>query len=162
MEFACYILRKIGPLLQETLKRHKSILLLGARQTGKTTLIDRLNPDFSLSFIQPDTRLLYEQNPSRLAGEVTALAETIAKKPLVCIDEVQKVPEILDVVQDLIDRKIANFVLSGSSARKLRSGTKVNLLPGRVVLLHLDPLTYSELSSLQPNITLCALVRATR
>ncbi len=147
-----YIPRKIEPLLKDTLKRHKSILLLGARQTGKTTLINRLKPDLSISFIQPAVRLMYEQNPSRLAGEIEALAETQKNKLLICIDEVQKIPEILDVIQDLIDRKLADFILTGSSARKLRSGNKINLLPGRVALFHLDPLTYHESSSLHPSI----------
>jgi predicted AAA+ superfamily ATPase len=53
-----------------------------------------------------------------------------AARPLVLLDEVQKVPVLLDVVQDLIDRGLANFVLTGSSARKLRRGKTLNLLPG--------------------------------
>lgn len=147
-----YINRLLLPLIRATLARHKSILLLGARQTGKTTLINQLAPDLSVSFIQPAVRLAYEQNPSQLAGEVTALAESVSHKLLVCIDEVQKVPEILDVVQDLIDHQVADFILTGSSARKLRSGNKVNLLPGRVVLFHLDPFTYTELETMQPKL----------
>lgn len=147
-----YIERKLEPFINDALKRHKSILLLGPRQTGKTSLIDRFNPDLSISFIQPAVRLAYEQNPSRLTGEIEALAETKNKKPLVCIDEVQKIPAILDVAQDLIDRKVADLILTGSSARKLRSGSKINLLPGRIVLLRLDPLIYSELNFLKPPI----------
>ena len=53
-------------------------------------------------------------------------------------------PELVDVVQDLIDRRLAQFVLTGSSARKLRRGTGVNLLPGRLVPLRLDPLSLAE------------------
>ena len=60
------------------------------------------------------------------------------------IDEVQKVPALLDVGQDLIDRRRARFVFTGSSARKLRRRGDVNLLPGRVVVLRLDPLTLEE------------------
>lgn len=148
-----YINRQIEPLIFQTLKRGKSILLLGARQTGKTTLISNLAKQypvaFSLSFIQPAVRIRYEQNPSLLAGEIEAIAEKSRAQPLVVIDEVQKVPEILDVVQDLIDRRIAAFILTGSSARKLRMGTKVNLLPGRIVAYRLDPFTYHELYSCQ-------------
>jgi len=147
-----YIKRRIQPLLKDTLARHKSILLLGARQTGKTTLINQLGADFSISFIQPAVRLAYEQNPSQLTGEVEVLAETKKGKLLVCVDEVQKVPDILDAVQDLIDRHVADFILTGSSARKLRFGNKVNLLPGRVALFHLDPLTYTELRDRKPRI----------
>jgi predicted AAA+ superfamily ATPase len=64
--------------------------------------------------------------------------------PLVIVDEVQKVPALLDVGQDLIDRRKAQFIFTGSSARKLRRGRDVNLLPGRVVALRLDPLLLEE------------------
>jgi predicted AAA+ superfamily ATPase len=62
----------------------------------------------------------------------------------VTIDEVQKVPALMDVAQDLIDRGEAQFVFTGSSARKLRRGRDLNLLPGRLVALRLDPLTIEE------------------
>lgn len=144
-----YIIRNIEAPIHAALERNKSILLLGARQTGKTTLISRLPVDLSISFIQPRIRQLYEQNPSQLTAEIEAFAEkqNSGKMPLVVIDEVQKVPEIMDVVQDLIDRRIAKFILTGSSARKLRKGAKINLLPGRVVVLRLDPLMLSEIGS---------------
>jgi predicted AAA+ superfamily ATPase len=64
---------------------------------------------------------------------------------LVLLDEIQKIPTLMDVIQDLIDRHQANFVLTGSSARKLRRTPQTNLLPGRVVSLRLDPLTLTEL-----------------
>lgn len=60
------------------------------------------------------------------------------------MDEVQRAPGLMDVGQDLIDRGEAQFVFTGSSARKLRRGGEVNLLPGRVVAMHLDPLTIEE------------------
>lgn len=147
-----FIHRIIEEPIKHALERNKSVLLLGARQTGKTTLIEQLAADFVVTLIQPAIRQRYEQNPSILTGEVEALAEGKKKQPLVCIDEVQKVPEIMDVVQDLIDRKVAKFVLTGSSARKLRVGSKINLLPGRVVSLRLDPLTYAELASIKTNL----------
>jgi predicted AAA+ superfamily ATPase len=144
--------RKILPFLLETLERGKGILLLGARQTGKTTLIlEEIKPDLSYSLIQPEVRLRYEKNPSLLGYEI--IAEIKMKgliHPVIAIDEVQKVPLILDVVQDLIDRKIARFVLTGSSARKLKHGPSINLLPGRVVLFHLDPLLVSEIADTSP------------
>lgn len=147
-----YISRLLESSIRQTLSRGKSILLLGARQTGKTTLIQRLKADFAVSFIQPRVRQRYEQDPSILAAEVEALAETIRGTALIVVDEVQKVPEIMDVVQDLIDRRIAKFILTGSSARKLYSGSKLNLLPGRVVVFRLDPLCLSELSILKPKL----------
>lgn len=146
-----YINRSIESVLAQSLARGKSVLLLGARQTGKTTLINRLPVALSISLIQPQVRQRYERNPALLQGEVEALAEQ-QPFPLIVIDEVQKVPDLLDVVQDLIDRKIAKFVLSGSSARKLRMGSKINLLPGRVVVLRLDPLTVVELKETVPTL----------
>lgn len=143
-----YIFRKTSSLLDNLLLRGKSILLLGARQTGKTTLLSQLKPDLAISFIQPRVRLQYELDPSSLMDEVELLSEKV-NNPLVIIDEVQKVPLIMDVVQDLIDRKLGQFILTGSSARKLKHGSQINLLPGRVIPLHLDALMQSELESSQ-------------
>lgn len=117
--------------------------MFGARQTGKTTLISRFKADLSISFIQPDIRQRYEKSPHLLKGEVESV-QRARRRPLVTLDEIQKVRGILDVVQDLIDRDQANFVLTGSSARKLRRGTQVNLLPGRVTTFKIDPFSLSE------------------
>jgi uncharacterized protein len=57
---------------------------------------------------------------------------------------VQKVPDIMDVAQDLIDRHRAILILTGSSKRKLRRGTNVNMLPGRVIAFRLDLLIIAE------------------
>ncbi len=141
-----YIPRLLEEKIRHSLKRNKSVLLFGARQTGKTTLTGRLAADLSISFIQPDVRQRYEKSPHLLKGEVESIVSGSSKKrPLVILDEVQKVPDILDVVQDLIDRGQANFILTGSSARKLRRGAGVNLLPGRVTTLKIDPFSLSEL-----------------
>lgn len=141
-----YIQRRLEAKIRHSLGRNKSVLLFGARQTGKTTLTGRLDADLLVSFIQPDVRQRYEKSPHLLKGEVESIAQGSSKKrPLVILDEVQKVPDILDVVQDLIDRGQANFILTGSSARKLRRGARVNLLPGRVTTLKIDPFSLSEL-----------------
>jgi len=145
-----YISRNLTQIFDVSLKRGKSILLLGPRQTGKTTLMQQFQTNLSITFARPDIRQRYEKNPSLIIGEVEALAEQNPKKPLILIDEVQKVPEILDSVQYLIDNKTAQFILTGSSARKLRHNTKINWLPGRVVVLRLDPLTYTEIKSYEP------------
>lgn len=140
-----YIQRFFESRIRHTIERDKSVLLLGARQTGKTTLTRQFKSDLSISFVQPDVRQLYEKSPHLLKGEVESLnAPSKGKRPLVILDEVQKIPVILDVVQDLIDRGKANFILTGSSARKLRRGAKVNLLPGRIVAFRLDPFSLRE------------------
>lgn len=141
-----YIQRLLEERIRHAISRNKSVLLFGARQTGKTTLTGRFHPDMTISFIQPDIRQRYEKSPQLLGGEVEALAsKTSGDRPLVILDEVQKVPGILDVVQDLIDRGKANFILTGSSARKLRRSAHVNLLPGRVSVFKLDPFSLNEL-----------------
>jgi predicted AAA+ superfamily ATPase len=139
-----YINRLIEGAIKRALGRGKSILLLGPRQTGKTTLVCRQPHQLHINFISPEIRQRYEKKPSLLAGEVEALYTSHTSRPTVILDEVQRVPEILDVVQDLIDRKIADFILTGSSARQLRRHGHANLLPGRVVCLRLDPLCLSE------------------
>ena len=140
-----YITRLLEAPIRHAIARHKSVLLFGARQTGKTTLISRLAADLTLSLVRPDVRQRYEKSPQLLVGEIEALAPPAhGRRPLVVIDEVQKVPGLLDAVQDLIDRARATFVLTGSSARKLRRGVDVNLLPGRVTVLRLDPFILRE------------------
>lgn len=137
--------RIIASRVRHVLERGKSVLLLGPRQTGKTTLLEPLQPDLLLNFLQPEVRLRYERTPHLLGAELEALAgRSRGRRPLVALDEVQRVPELLNVVQDVIDRRLVQFVLTGSSARKLRRGTGVNLLPGRLVPLRLDPLSLAE------------------
>lgn len=143
-----YIPRLLETKIRHTIDRNKSVLLLGARQTGKTTLIGRFDPDLSISFVQPDVRQRYEKSPHLLKGEIESLvSKNGARRFLVILDEVQKVPAILDVVQDIIDREKANFILTGSSARKLRRGAEINLLPGRIVAFRMDPFSLKEFPS---------------
>jgi len=137
--------RHVEPRLRQALQRGKSVLLLGPRQTGKTTLLNRLRPDLLLNLLRPEVRQRYERAPQLLGAELDALRTRVhGHRPLVALDEVQRVPELMDVVQDLIDRRQAQFVLTGSSARKLRRGSGVNLLPGRLVPLRLDPFSLAE------------------
>jgi predicted AAA+ superfamily ATPase len=131
--------------VRHALGRQKSVLLLGPRQTGKTTLVETLKPDLLLNFLRPEVRQRYERAPHLLGAEVEALAPRMrASRPVVVLDEVQRVPELVNVVQDLVDRRLARFVLTGSSARKLRRGGGVNLLPGRLLPMRLDPLSLAE------------------
>lgn len=140
-----YIPRKIEKVIQQYLKRGWSILLLGPRQTGKTTLLDQLSVDLTISFAMPDVRLQYELDVGLLINTVSTLAKQIKKKPLIIVDEIQKVPLMMDAVQYLIDKKIAQFILTGSSARKLKHGKYINLLPGRVYALDMYPLSIDEI-----------------
>jgi predicted AAA+ superfamily ATPase len=140
-----YIKRSLEKPLDDAVARGKSVLLLGPRQTGKTTLLERLKADASFSLNFPDTRIRYEKALGTFTREVEAISETKRGRPLVAIDEIQKVPPLMDAIQDLIDRRRASFIITGSSARKLRRGAHVNWLPGRVVPLRLDPYTLEEM-----------------
>jgi predicted AAA+ superfamily ATPase len=124
-------------------------LLLGPRQTGKTTLIKEyltsrgVNHLF-INLAEEDKFFRYLKNPSLIRGEVQL---AIAKQNIteVFVDEVQRVPAILNEIQNLIDTTSVRFILTGSSARKLMRGS-ANLLGGRAVLRELFPLTSIELS----------------
>src|SRR3989338_3202211 len=146
MERMGYIIRSQATIILQTLQRHKGILLLGPRQTGKTTLIKHIQTDLTISLVQPEIRQRYEKDPGLLVKEIRYLKSQTSKIPIIVLDEVQKVPQLLDVVQGLMDEKEGLFILTGSSARKLRRGPNVNLLPGRVVALRLDPLIIREYS----------------
>ncbi len=146
------IQRSLQKKLSRILDRGKSILLLGPRQTGKTTLIGLYKPDLEITLLISKTRRRYEADPDQLIREVEALNKTSKKIPLVIIDEVQKVPDLMDAVQYLIDKKLGQFILTGSSARKLRHNKNINLLPGRVIQLYLDPISLEEAPLPYPSI----------
>ncbi len=149
-----YLTRTLALSLKKALHRGKSVLLLGPRQVGKTTLIKHeADADLSFSFADPETKLRYEKDPPQLGKEIRKYAESFKNMPLIVIDEVQKIPIIMDLAQQLIDDKIARFLLTGSSARKLRRSGEVNLLPGRVVSLQMSPLTIDELPDDQISLT---------
>ncbi len=144
-----YIIRDITKKISGLIARGKSILLLGPRQTGKTTMLEHLVSDRTFSLADIRIRLRYEKNPEALANEIEALCETKQDKPIIIIDEIQKIPILIDVAQDLIDRKMAQFILTGSSARKLTREKQINFLPGRVIFIHMDPLSLHEISTKQ-------------
>ncbi len=155
-----YIPRAIEKTLKTHLERGKSILLLGASQTGKTTLLKHLNVgDLSFTLLDPSVRLQFEKSPNSLQQQIAAFKQqkNLSHPPIVIIDEVQKVPELMDIIQLLIDNQEAQFILTASSVRKLRRHAEFNLLPGRVIHLHLDPLALSELPKPFPEIELLLL-----
>ena len=147
-----YILRPIQHKIEKTLNRGKSVLLLGPRQTGKTTLLHKMALDRCISLANLEVRIGYEQDLGRLAKEVEALADKLDRKPIIAVDEIQKIPILTDAIQDLIDSNLGQFILTGSSARKLRKTQALNLLPGRVIPLHMDPLIIQEIPKEKLNI----------
>jgi predicted AAA+ superfamily ATPase len=118
----------------------RSAFLFGPRGTGKTTLILKQLPTSNVY------DLLDEQTYLRLTKDSNILEqENPHENSLIVIDEIQKTPKLLDEVQRLMTKKKHRFLLTGSSARKLkREG--VNLLGGRARELRLFPLTWKELS----------------
>jgi len=119
----------------------ESLFLWGARQTGKSTLLKVLFPD-ALWF-----DLLLSQEYKRLCTKPDILRETVLAnqntKPVI-IDEIQRIPDLLNEVHWLISNYGVRFILSGSSPRKtLRSGA--NLLGGRALRYELLPLVSSEI-----------------
>lgn len=127
-------------------KKH-SFFLFGARGTGKTALLNQLfssQEAHRIDFLNSEIRDRFELNPSLLSTHINSLPTNIE---WIVIDEVQKVPAILDIVQSEMIKKRFKFALTGSSARKLkRSG--VNLLAGRARVFNLFPFTTAELKDL--------------
>lgn len=124
--------------ISNALKR-KSVFLLGPRQTGKSTLLRARFPDARyVDLLEADTFRELSAFPESLRQRMTP------RERLVIIDEIQKLPRLLDEVQLLIDRNPQlRFLLTGSSARKLRHGN-ANLLGGRALFHALHPLTSAE------------------
>ena len=117
----------------------RSFFLLGPRQTGKTSLIHRTLPDtLFYDLLDSANYLALSHNPGRLAEEIGSSIKRVV------IDEIQRLPSLLNEVQRLIETRDVNFLLTGSSARKLRRGG-INLLGGRAHVKYLHPLTYREL-----------------
>lgn len=127
-------------------KSKKSVLLLGPRQTGKSTLIRSLKPDLEIDLADQQTYLDHLKSPGLIRNK-------LGKHRRVFIDEVQRIPSLLNTVQSLIDHdKTLRFFLTGSSARKLRRG-QANLLPGRLLTYNLGPLTLSEINPVGADLT---------
>ena len=98
--------RFLDAQFQSLVLKGKSILLLGPRQTGKTTMIKALQSSLYLNLAKTTERRRFELNPDLIIKEVDALE---IQKPIVVIDEIQKVPSIMDPIQTLIDDKKARF-----------------------------------------------------
>src|SRR5215510_13256541 len=134
------------PYIERTLNlsallEKKSHFLFGPRQTGKSFLIQHtLSGVRVYDLLDTATYLALSQNPGRIAQELMPQDRTVV------IDEIQRLPDLLNEVHRLIEQRRVRFLLTGSSARKLRRGG-VNLLGGRARTKYLHPFAYCELGN---------------
>lgn len=117
-----------------------SAFIFGPRMTGKTTLLKSLKSSLYINLLDPEQELSLRQNP-KIFWEQT---NSLRKNSLIIVDEIQRVPVLLDYVQMGMDQSRHQYLLSGSSARKLKRGG-ANLLGGRALDLKLHPLSVKEL-----------------
>lgn len=128
---------------RQILGAERSFFLFGPRGTGKTTWLAERFPDAQfIDLLMPDTRRQLLARPERLAEIAAAGSEDATY----IIDEIQRVPELLDVVHKLVEERPAlRFVLTGSSTRKLKRTGGVDLLAGRAVQRFCHPFLASEM-----------------
>ncbi len=137
----------IKRILDLDLSATETCFLWGPRQTGKTTLLRQLYPDASrYDLLLADEYRRLVQDPTLIRQECRALGlDATSQTDPIIIDEIQKIPELLDEVHWLIENLGLRFVLCGSSSRKLRR-QHANLLGGRAVRYELFPLVYPEVA----------------
>ncbi len=128
----------------------KSFFLLGPRQTGKTTLLKSISETgwLKIDLLDPEISLKLLQHPGALTEIITAhsFGDAVWNNPkIIIVDEIQKNPTLLDVIHSIIEKDSSyRFILTGSSARKLRK-TGVNLLGGRAGKVYFHPFVSREL-----------------
>lgn len=123
--------------------RSNSFFLFGARATGKTTFLKEYFKDLRtlhFDFLNPEIEEDFALNPAKFAELVKAQKKTF---DWVILDEIQKVPKLLNSVHSLIESHKIKFAITGSSARKLRRG-EANLLAGRAFVNYFFPLVKEE------------------
>jgi len=128
-----------------SLPGRSSFFLFGPRQTGKSTLIHSryVKNVWETNLLLSDTFFRYEKDPSLFRKEAIHQIQT-NKIKTIFIDEVQRIPNLLNEVQYLMQNYPCQFILTGSSARKLKRGA-ANLLAGRAVERRLYPFVYEEI-----------------
>lgn len=132
--------------LQLDLPKNQSAFLWGARKTGKSTYLKTHFPkSIRYDLLKTDLYLSFLKQPSLLREKVLALPQEKLKFPVI-IDEIQKVPLLMDEVHWLIENAKIQFILCGSSARKLKR-VGANLLGGRAWRYNFYPLTHKEIPS---------------
>ena len=137
----------IGRMLKIELPKRQSAFLWGPRKTGKTTYLRASFPaSLTYDMLQTDLFLELTKRPFLLREQLLAADPKQLKEPVI-IDEVQKVPQLLDEIHWLIENKGLRFILCGSSARKLKRG-KGNLLGGRAWRYEMHPLVSAEVVDL--------------
>ena len=131
-------------LLKIKLPAQQSAFLWGARKTGKSTFLKNHFPNsVYYDLLKSDLYLKFVKEPHLFREELLALTKDEQKNPVI-VDEIQKIPILLDEVHWLIENAKLRFILCGSSARKLkREG--VNLLGGRAWKYHFYPLVFPEI-----------------
>jgi predicted AAA+ superfamily ATPase len=134
----------IKRILKIDLPPRQSAFLWGPRKSGKTTYLkERFPHSLVYDFLQTDLFLEFSKKPSLLREQLLAKDVDTLKSPVI-LDEVQKIPNILDEVHWLIENQGLSFILCGSSSRKLKRG-KANLLGGRAWRYEMFPLVTAEL-----------------
>lgn len=141
-------------LILKTIIKDQSLFLLGPRQSGKTTLIQSQFPEAQIiDLLDPEVFRDLNKSPNLIKDLILTKDDSI-----VVVDEIQKLPELLDVVQSLIVKhETLHFILTGSSARKLRKQGQ-NLLGGRAYPLFLHPITSHEFQTYYPEKNLNELI----
>jgi len=135
----------IPRLLDIKLPSGQSAFLWGARKTGKSTYLKEKFPSSVVyDFLNTDLFIEFSKRPERLRQELLATKAAKLKHPVI-LDEVQKVPNILNEVHWLIENKKISFILCGSSARKLKR-SHANMLGGRAWRYEMFPFVSAELS----------------
>lgn len=131
-------------LLNIDLPEGQSAFLWGARKTGKSCFLKQTFPDSLVyDFLKTDLLIAYLKMPSLFREQLLAKHPGQLKRPII-LDEVQKIPQILDEVHWLIENSGMQFILCGSSARKLKRG-QANLLGGRAWRYEMLPFVSKEL-----------------
>lgn len=135
---------KFKRILNISLPEGQSAFLWGPRKTGKSTYLkENFSDSLVYDFLRTDLFLELSRQPWLLRERLLSVKKENVAYPVI-LDEVQKVPEVLDEVHWLIENKRISFILCGSSARKLRRG-KANLLGGRAWRYEMFPLVSAEL-----------------
>lgn len=135
----------INRIINIDLPRSRSAFLWGARKVGKTTFLkQKYGSSTYYDLLKTDLFIEFNKEPSRFREELIALKKSGKLKQPIIVDEVQKVPKLLDEIHLLIEQEKMSFILCGSSARKLKR-TGVNLLGGRAWRFSMLPLATKEL-----------------